>query len=340
MFKYTTLTIFILFIGINLSFGQRKVLIEQFTNSGCPPCAGNTPVVASYINTHPNDFLMLSYHTSFPYQDSMYYENAIQSNHRVTFYSIPSVPYSVVDGNYFLGNLVPTLTTTLASASTILPKYNISFSSSIRIGNSISTNLIFESTDTSNSGESLRAMVVLAEKNVLKSAYICCAGNNTEIEYPWVVRRMLPDENGTILNNTIQGGVDNVSIVFNTTNIKDLNELRIIAFVQNTVTKAIYQSEISTPVIATGITELENQSDDLFQLAQSNTNNSISIKIKNGNENVNVKILNSLGSEIYFNISNSNEFTLSTADYKSGIYLIQVEGRNFSQTKKFIVNKY
>ena len=338
MFKYTTLTIFILFIGINLSFGQRKVLIEQFTNSGCPPCAGNTPVVASYINSHPNDFLMLSYHTSFPYQDSMYYENAIQSTHRVTFYSIPSVPYSVVDGNYFLGNLVPTISTTLTSASSVLPRYNISFSTSTRIGNSISTNLIFESTDTSNSGESLRAMVVLAEKNVLKSAYTCCAGNNSEVEYPWVVRRMLPDENGTILNNTIQGGVDNVNISYTTTNYKDLNELRIIAFVQNTVTKEVYQSEISTPVTATGITELTNSSNDLFQLIQSNIDNSLSVKIKNESKNFNIKILNSLGSEIYSSNSKSNEFTLSTANYKSGIYLIQVDGGNSTQTKKFIVN--
>lgn len=336
MFKYTTLSIFILFIGINTSFSQRKVLIEQFTNSGCPPCANNTPVVASYVNSNPNDFLMLSYHTSFPYQDSMYYENAIQSIHRVTFYSIPSVPYSVVDGNYFWGNLVPTISTTLTSASSVFPRYNISFSSSILIGNSISTNLIFESTDTSNSGESLRAMVVLAEKNVLKSAYICCAGNNSEVEYPWVVRRMLPDENGTILNNTIQGGVDNVNISYTTTNYKDLNELRIIAFVQNTVTKEVYQSEISTPVTATGITELTNSSNDLFQLIQSNIDNSLSVKIKNESKNFNIKILNSLGSEIYS--SNSNEFKLSTANYKSGIYLIQFDGGNSTQTKKFIVN--
>lgn len=321
------------------TFAQRKVLIEQFTNSGCPPCAGITPVIASYVNANSNDVLMLAYHTSFPYSDSMYFENSFQSNQRVAFYSVAGVSASRVDGNFFTGNLVPTLNTTIPNAGAVAPRYNITFSTSNFNGTTVNASVIFESTDPANTGEPLTAMIVLAEKNVLKSSYVCCAGANTETEYPWVVRRMLPDEIGTTLVNTNLIGTDLVNVTGNTTNIKDYSELRIIAFVQNTATKAVYQAEISTPLNTTGISEIDALSKYLFTIANPVSNN-ILIHFNSLSTIYNVRITDAFGKLIYHQtVKNSADINIDAAKFKSGVCFIQVANDYAIETKRIVISK-
>jgi hypothetical protein len=75
-------------------------LIEQFTNSGCPPCAASIPGIDANLNS----VLMLAYHTHYPYSDSMFYENSLQSDSRFPYYNATSVPNSIVDGYNFDGH--------------------------------------------------------------------------------------------------------------------------------------------------------------------------------------------------------------------------------------------
>lgn len=329
---------FILFF-IATVFAQRNVLIEQFTNSGCPPCAGNTPVVAAYVNDNLDHVLMLAYHTSFPYLDSMYYENKVQSDARVAYYNVPSVPRSVVDGNYFSGNLLPTLETTIETRAAVAPRYKISFISSTLVTNTITAQIVFESTDVLNENETLLARVVVAEKNVLKSDYASSPGANTESEYPWVVRHMLPDENGIALVNTFLNGTDTITLSWTANNFKDLNEMRIVAFAQNTATKEIYQSEISTPSNATSVFEI-NTSGFSFNLFPSIVKDDFTIKLNQPTTNMQLRILNLLGNEIFSLPLESNTLqTIHPGINESGIYLVQVRNENGVETKKIIISK-
>ncbi len=320
------------------AFAQRKVLIEQFTNSGCPSCAGNTPVVAAYVNANLNDVIMLAYHTSFPYFDSMYHENSFQSGQRVAFYNIGAVPFARVDGNFFVGNLVSSINTTIPNAGAVVPRYNISFANSNLNGNVVNASVLFESTNAANNGEPLKAMIVLAEKKVLKNAYVCCAGNNSETEYPWVVRRMLPDETGTTLVNTNINGSELINVSWNTTNIKDFNELRIIAFVQNTTTKAIYQSEISTPSSATGISQNNISAENLVSIAYTPSGN-ILIHFNQPEYNHTLKIIDVIGKTIYQGeINNISDKFIDATTFPSGIYFIQVSNKYTVETKNIFLS--
>ncbi|CAN5429464.1 hypothetical protein BH11BAC1_BH11BAC1_12980 [soil metagenome] len=322
---------------------QRKVLVEQFTNSGCPPCAGNTPVVASYVNSNPGNALMLAYHASFPYNDSMYFENAVQNDARVAYYGLFSVPHSRVDGNYFAGDLVPTIATTIPARASVAPKYSITFSSSMLNNSGVQVNVQFQSIDSMNQNESLTAMVVVAERNVLKSAYLCCPGSNSEIEYPWVVRKMLPDENGTTLFNKQFNGIDNVQLSWTASNFKDLGEMRVIAFVQNTVTKEVYQAEISTPLNTTAVNELHKTYGTLFTLSAGIASDHISVQFKKLSEGSSASICDLLGKSISSQALSASlsdkslEFPIS--DLQDGIYFIRVQNENTVETKKFIVTK-
>ena len=339
-----------LFISLILStcvltttFAQRKVLVEQFTNSGCPPCAGNTPLVAAYVNSNLNTVLMLSYHTKYPYLDSMYYENSFQADQRVAYYNGGGVPNSIVDGNYFSGNLVPSISTTIPARAAIAPKYAVIFSSNTLNNSTVNVDVIFQSLDAMNQTESLTARVVVAEKNVLKNSYVCCAGANIETEYPWVVRKMLPDENGTTLVNTQLNGVDNVSLSWTANNFKDLTEMRIVAFVQNTVTKEVYQTEISNPINVTAVNEIKHNQDNLFKVFPTIAKDYINFQINKIEDNSQIKIMDVLGNIIYsqnINASFSGKLqSISTSNFQNGIYIVLLGNETGAETNKIIINK-
>ena len=317
---------------------QRVVLIEQFTNSGCPPCAGNTPVIASYVNANPSTVLMLAYHTSFPYLDSMYHENPLQSNARVAYYGVVGVTNSRVDGNYFSGNPVPSLSAIISNRLLDAPEYGITFTANTLGNNQLNASVVFESIAAGNQNQSLTAHVVVAEKNVLKSAYTCCAGANTETEYPWVVRRMLPDAGGTTLINPAQGASQVVNVSWTANNIKDIAEVRLIAFVQNTVTKEVYQAAIASPTITTGVIQVENTGDQLFQVISPVRNNQMELQLQKASSPYRIKIYNVLGNCIYDNsASNESRYFIETESLKSGIYFVAVENQNSKSVKKVLI---
>jgi len=330
-------TVFFLCSEVVLS-QQRKVLVEQFTNSGCPPCASNTPVIASYVNANPSSVLMLAYHTSFPYLDSMYHENPMQSNQRVAYYNVTGVPTSRVDGNYFSGNLVPTLNTTIMNRSADAPRYNITFSSVTFNNGVLNSSATFESTNMANQNEPLVAHIVVAEKNVLKSSYVCCAGANSETEYPWVVRRMLPDVGGTPLINTALGLFDFVSVTWTANNIKNISEMRVIAFVQNSVTKEVYQSEITVPALNTGVEVAAGMKNKLFSVSNPVRNNKVEILFHQPALQKKIVMLDLLGNIIYENlIQPDSNHSIDVKNFYSGIYFISLESEGQKQINKIII---
>jgi hypothetical protein len=336
--KLIVLSSFIL-LQISQSTAQRKVLIEQFTNSGCPPCAATTPGIALYVNANLNSVLMLSYHTYFPYSDSMYYENSFQSDNRSSFYHVTSVPYSIVDGNYFNGNsapLLPVLSQNINARLQAVPRYNISFLSSVVIGNSITSRAIFESSDNSNSPDSLVAHIVVVEKNVLKISYLAPPGNNSETEYPWVVRRMLPDQNGTMLINKSIHGRDTISVSTQLSNIKNLNEVRLIAFVQNVTTHEVYQSELSSPMLLNAVGE--TKAINMLFIPASTSSGDIKITLKDQGEAYLLSVHDLTGKTIYTKwIQGSKYEFIPASDWNKGIYLITLMNDKKAQTKRWVV---
>jgi hypothetical protein len=319
---------------------QRKVLIEQFTNSGCPPCAGNTPLIADFVNTHSDSVLMIAYHTSFPYQDSMYFENPVQSNNRVAFNNIVSVPRSVVDGNFYSGNSVSAATTNITVRANVLPKYQITFTSSTLNNAQVNLNVLFEFNNINNTNDQLVGHVVLVEKNVLKSSYVCCAGANTENEYPWVMRKMLPDEFGTNLVNKQIGGVDAVTLNHTFNNVKDVAQLRVIAFVQNTVTKEIYQSEISDFTTLSTSIELPETDINNFNFANPLNENTLQLQFTETSVEKIISIYDVKGIIVKSLISFNNKFeNIDLSALKNGLYLISVNTNGKNKVKKLVIQK-
>lgn len=332
-------------IATAAAIGQtRVVLIEQFTNSGCPPCASSSPTVYNFVDTNPSDVVAIAYHTSFPYNDSMYFENPSESNARVALYGVSGVPYSIVDGNYYQNGspaFVPIMSSTITARKGVAPRYDVESLALNLTGNSLTGSFRFTSLDGSNSTDNLVAHIVVIEKNVLKSSYAASPGANAETEYGYVMRKMFPNSGGTILINKALSNSDTIALNWTLNKIKDVNELKVVAFVQNTTTKEVYQAQLFTPVISSvGINDISASSIQSAILYPNPTSGDLSINLNKELFIDKIEIINQIGELVYFQkVNNTTQLIHSKLNLSNGIYFVKIYGNSISTTKKIsIVN--
>ncbi|MBL7911528.1 MAG: T9SS type A sorting domain-containing protein [Bacteroidia bacterium] len=319
---------------------QRIVLIEQFTNSGCPPCAASTPPVFNYVNNNPADVVAIGYHTSYPYSDSMYFENPVESNARVSYYGSFGVPQSFVDGNYYSNSsssFIPVMANTINTRKTIANKYNISNVNTTISGNNLNTKIVFESLSASNVNDTLRAHIVVIEKNVLKSSYAASPGANAETNYEYVMRKMLPDQSGSFLVNRSINGKDTITFNWPMQKIKNNTQVRIVAFVQNKNTKEVYMANMFSTNLSTGIAENNNEQCSL-QAYTDPTLKTLTISSAKLKNTANIAIIDISGKKVFSeNIEPGEIVHLSTSAFNTGIYFIRLNDGINLLSKKIII---
>lgn len=330
----------LVFTVFQYTLAQRVVLIEQFTNSGCPPCAASTPPVFNYVNNNPADVVAIGYHTSFPYSDSMYFENPAESNARVSYYTVQTVPYSIVDGNYysnFSSSFNSVIANTINTRKSIANTYNITNLNATINGTTLNTKFVFESLSASNVNDSLRAHIVVIEKNVLKSSYAASPGANTESNYEYVMRKMLPNQNGSFLVNRNLNGKDTITLSWPMQKIKNNAEVRVVAFVQNKNTKEVYMANLFSTNISTGIPEMMPEGLS-FKVYPNPANDFLYVSASNLMNDASITIVDILGKAILSEtVSPNKTLLLNTSSFKKGIYfLILNDGMN-SVSKKVVV---
>jgi thiol-disulfide isomerase/thioredoxin len=326
-------------LNTNTVAQNRVVLIEQFTNSGCGSCAAYTPTVYNYLNNNPADVVGVSYHASFPYNDSMHYENPTDANARINFYNIGGVPHSVVDGNYFDNStnvLNPTIATTINTRKAIAPAYEITNPTLTLVGNQLSGTFAFKSLNTSTAN--LVAHVVVIEKDVLKSSYAASPGNNSETHYPYVMRKMFPTANGTILSNTTINGTDSINLNWTLAHIKNNAQLRVVAFVQNTTTKEVQEAQMfeiptTTTALKSTLATLTNAT--LYPNPASNT---VAITLANATFINTITITNELGEIVYNQVVNATTAVINTnINLANGLYFVTIANDATHITKKLTI---
>lgn len=321
---------------------QRVVLIEQFTNSSCPPCASYSPLVYDHANNNSNICCAVAYHTSFPYSnDSMYWDNTAESDQRVSYYAVSGVPYSIVDGNVYDGPstvFTSGISSIVGNRAAVAPKYILQSTNFTLNGNLLSGSIKFTSADASNSGENLVAHIVVIEKNVLKSSYSASPGSNSETSYEYVMRKMLPDADGMVLVNTAINGSDSTLINWTLHKIKNIDELRVVAFVQNNTTKEVYQAQLFNPDKITSVKE--EFFTNSFSVFPNPAKDEITISFGTITSIRFIRLYNSLGQVVHSESVNSRapHIRLIT-ELPSGMYFIEVEGNDFrfKELKKMVI---
>ncbi|MEO6305529.1 MAG: T9SS type A sorting domain-containing protein [Bacteroidia bacterium] len=331
---------FILVCFLQISFAQRVVLLEQFTNSGCPPCAAYTPSVLNYVDTNPTDVVAIAYHTYFPYNDSMYFENPIESTSRVNYYGVASVPYSIVDGNYYSNtssNFYPLIANTINTRKLVAKKYDINPLQTSIISNNLTTKFVFESLQNSNISDSLIAHIVVIEKNVLKSSYAGSPGANSETNYEFVMRKMLPNQSGTFLINRNLNGKDTLTFNWAMQKIKNTAEVRIVAFVQNKNTKEVYTANL----FSTGLTNnIDKPTTDqiIITIYPNPTKGDVTIRSLNIKNSATIVLVDVLGRSIFEGVITPNEpLKIQTHLFDKGLHFAIIKEGNITISRKIII---
>jgi hypothetical protein len=321
---------------------SRVVLIEQFSNSSCPPCGAVSPAVYAFANNNQPDVAVIAYHTAFPYNnDSMYFENPTEATQRVNYYSVSGVPNSILDGNVYNGSTNPFVTnisTLVSNRLNVAPRYGIIASNLVLSGNQLSGKVKFTSLSNMNVSENLIAHIVVIEKNVLKSSYAASPGANSETEYGYVMRKMIPNGSGTILLSTALNGSDSVPFIWTLNTIKNKAELRVVAFVQNASTKEVHQAQLfgvsQAPV---GLTENATSLHNTLIYPNPSTGE-FSISFKTLQHIKSLTIFDPLGKILFSeNLSPATHFITRVVNLNPGAYYVKTETSTGSEIQKLLI---
>ncbi|NPA35130.1 MAG: hypothetical protein GXO48_09410 [Chlorobi bacterium] len=216
---------------------NRQSLCEDFTNASCAPCASFNPIFKGYIDTTRHKTVPLMYHVWWPgSNDPMYLFNTADVQTRTSFYGVTGVPAPFTDGQE---GLSPSLVNFNVSIKAI---YDLQLEAYYLDSSKTSFEIIVKTNNGNNDIAKfaqingitgLNVFVAVAEESV---TYDQPPGTNGEKFFPWVMRTMLPDANGTSINLSSTSN-DSTVLTFTyqiDTTVIDKDSVYVVAWIQAT----------------------------------------------------------------------------------------------------------
>lgn len=266
---------------------QRLVLLEEFTSSTCGPCASVNPTIVQRLQQNPDKFTAIFYHVSWPSpgNDPMYLANTQENNARVNYYGVNTVPYSVIDGNYYTGHPNGWTMTTINNRYIMPSPAEIQLQHYLNAAqDSIFVNMLVIPTDLM-SGSQLVAQNVIIEKHI---HFNTPPGTNGEKDFYNVMKKMLPGAGGTYLPTPLSPG-DYVILQYSwkLASVYDNNELAAVGFIQNNSSKEILQTANSSTAPIIPLYDNDGEILTLSNVASENCTGKITpiIRIRNNGSN-------------------------------------------------------
>jgi hypothetical protein len=220
---------------------RANVLLEEWTNASCAPCAGNNPTIDAFVDANFGTIVPVKYHVWWPgISDPMYQHNIPEITERTNYYGVGGVPNVIMGG---VTNPVYPYTT----AGSLQEGYDVQMAA----GTPLEISII----DTRVTGDSIRADVTLnlvaplpAGDHYLRVMaverwihYASPPGNNGEADFYDVFRKAYPDILGTSIPTA--AGTYNYSFTYPLDMAVWVDSMIYsIAFVQDDATKIVWGS--------------------------------------------------------------------------------------------------
>lgn len=218
---------------------ERILLLESFTNTGCGPCASYNPAMDALIANNADKIAAIKYHVNWPSaNDPMYLHNTGENGARTSYYSVNAVPHVVIDGTHYNGSPGQINQNTINQLAAIESPMEMRLTYEVdEVKNTITVYVMGRaSTDLTGS---LKLYVGVIEKEI---HFTSAPGPNGERDFYSVMKKMLPNSTGTVLNEMMTGDYFTYSFTWELANIYNMDQLDAIAWVQNTSTKEVYQA--------------------------------------------------------------------------------------------------
>lgn len=186
-------TLLIVLMSTFVSFAQDRVtLIETFTSSTCPPCNPANVHLEGLLAAAQNDYkqVSLKYQMSWPGNGDPYYTD--EAGVRRNVYGISGVPATRIDGTiqYSTGSITQA---NLDNAYAVVPKAIIITTYSVDVlSQTVDVSVDVEALVNTDAG--LRLHVAVFEYLTVNNV-----GSNGETEFEHVMKKMLPDAQGSFM---------------------------------------------------------------------------------------------------------------------------------------------
>ena len=236
-------------LGTALAQSQRIVLVEEFTQASCGPCAAQNPGFNAVLS--PNlgvKVVAIKYQTNWPGVDPMNTQTQTWVGPRVNYYNVGGVPEAIMDGNVYQGAPSGVTQSSINTRYNVPSPFTLNLTHSIA-NNQISISLTITASQNFTSNGALKAHVALIEKEINFSTP---PGSNGETVFHDVMRQMIPNASGTTLASTWTTG-QTQTLPFNVavpSYIYDITKLQVVAFIQSDGNKQVQQAAISSPPMA------------------------------------------------------------------------------------------
>lgn len=287
VFYVFTIVASILF-SINIEAQQSRIaLVEHFTQASCFPCASYNPTLEALLNNNLDQAVSIKYQTSWPGFDPMHNHNPTDVNNRTSYYGIGGVPRPVLQGTTSgtgavtqtaINNIVATASPFTIEATAVL--------TSSEDGLIITANVIAEEAVTGD----LVAHIVVVEEEI---NFTSPPGSNGETSFFNVMKKMLPDANGTSLNDFEVNQSETLTEIWEFSNVYDVDQIAVVIFIQDNISRTVYQAikvQPTPPISYTNnVTVLnisnvpqvicETEISPIFEILNSGTNNLTSLQI-------------------------------------------------------------
>ncbi len=325
---------------------KRLPLYEHFTSNSCNPCVfWNTlflqPLLDSNdVNSDNNPGLAaIKYQLDFPGKADQSFNPDVAT--RKLFTGIHSIPQTVING---VVKQFPTQEG--LNKAKLLPAY-LEITGTAKAN---TTNNYLEVSVTLNPLKDLGTNNIL-QIAVVEDSYNNTKGNNGETDFYQVLRKLLPNGNGTLVDLSSGKVTHSESYTFTVGNVntgnynlwKGLDNCHIVVFVQNQVGKEILQAKVLPISLISDIKE-EISIDNPIDIFPNPAKDVVSISLAKCNDlsKISISIMNTLGQIVYagsLQPSNDKHFTINISDIATGVYYINVNVDSKMFSKKFVVIK-
>ena len=223
--------------------GERNkiVLLEHFTNASVSAARSADSTLDALTQKYPLDIIDIQYHTSFPGADPFNDQNADDPEARAAYYSLSTVPISILNGGASSGfrfdyddkPLDPAL---VKIQSLTEPKFSITLTTQ-KLDNSLTIDVNLKPLDV------IMNRQVTLHIAIIERTISGIAGTAGDTLFKSVLKTI---KSSTSYTNNWNPEWDSENIIENWTfkNTYNTDEIRVIAFIQDEGTKEIYQAMI------------------------------------------------------------------------------------------------
>ena len=336
------------------SLQPKRVMIEEFTQASCDPCANAHVNVDTVYANNLSSSILIRYHVNFPGRDcmdSVTLSPFVQA--RLTYYAVSGVPDAQVDGSYVYpgaGYLTSGVIQTAASTGspfkiTVSPSYNAatetySFTATIK-----------------SYGDMPSGLTAYAALLVDTLTYAANQSTETIPQYifPQVAEAMFPNSGGTALSAFTAGSTQTISSTWvkNHPWASDRSVWtydstltgKIIVWVEDNTAKYVYQAGYADVTVGTtGINAVtsDNGSLDIYP-NPANNNATVALNLKTAAD-VKMEVYNVAGQVVYSTNTEARNAgtsisTINVSNFAAGNYIVKVTIGNEVLNQKLTVTK-